>query len=231
MMLEHAEPPAMAHDPRDLRGAQQRSRADGVTIAPAPGSRKQLFALAGAAALAAFALLVLVGPPRREEPRASEADQSAPAARETARSDAPTPPVIAPRPKAHPVRAHAQPPAPPPDAPAASAEKPASEAEQDPLASTPSGIGLFPPPGTDPPKLGIVVPEDFELPEGYVRHYQATDDGQALPPILMFHPDYVWQDETGAQVEVAPDGVVPPELAPEGMPIEMLELPETPSEP
>ena len=43
----------------------------------------------------------------------------------------------------------------------------------------PSGIALFPPLGTDPLKRGILVPEDFELPEGYVRHYQATDDGES----------------------------------------------------
>jgi hypothetical protein len=43
----------------------------------------------------------------------------------------------------------------------------------------PSGIALFPPPGTKPIKQGVLVPEDFELPPGYVRHYQATDDGEA----------------------------------------------------
>jgi hypothetical protein len=46
----------------------------------------------------------------------------------------------------------------------------------------------------------------------------------------MFHPDYDWVDESGQHVEVE-GGVVPPELAPPGMPIEMLELPEAPSEP
>jgi hypothetical protein len=228
MMLEHAEPPAMAHDPRARSGAQQRSRADGVTIAPAPGSRKLLLALAGAAVLAAVAVLLWSGPPRREPPRAA----AAPDAEQDRRDDARTPAaaVVAPRPKAHPVRARGQQPPAPEAAPTAPAET-TEPAEGEPLPPTPTGIALFPPPGTDPPKVGIVVPEGFELPEGYVRHYQATDDGQALKPILMFHPDYDWLDESGQHVEVSENGVVPPELAPEGMPIEMLELPEAPSEP
>jgi hypothetical protein len=79
--------------------------------------------------------------------------------------------------------------------------------------------------GSDPPKRGILVPEDFELPEGYVRHFQATDDGAALPAILMFHPDYEWIGEDGVAVPLPEDLVVPPELAPPGMPIQMLELP------
>jgi hypothetical protein len=97
----------------------------------------------------------------------------------------------------------------------------------------PSGIALFPPLGTDPPKTGIVVPEDFELPEGYVRHYQATDDGESLPAILMFHPDYEWRDENGDVMPLPPDLIVPPELAPPGMPTVPLAipLPASPAEP
>ena len=67
----------------------------------------------------------------------------------------------------------------------------------------PSGIGLFPPPGTDPIKVGIVVPDDFELPEGYLRHYQVTDDGQELEPILLFHPDYELLDDARQAAAVA----------------------------
>lgn len=89
-----------------------------------------------------------------------------------------------------------------------------------------TGIALFPPLGSDPPKRGILVPDDFVLPEGYVRHHQATDDGERVPAILMFHPDYVWLDERGEAIALPPDLVVPPELAPPGMPIQMLELPE-----
>ena len=72
---------------------------------------------------------------------------------------------------------------------------------------------------------GIIVPDDFELPPGYVRHYQATDDGEQLPPILMFHPDFDSVDEHGAAVALPADRVVPPEMAPPGMPIQMLEVP------
>jgi hypothetical protein len=87
------------------------------------------------------------------------------------------------------------------------------------------GIAVFPPPGTDPPRSGIVVPDDWPLPEGYVRHYQSTDDGEPLPPILMFHPDYTFVDEAGNPVAVPEDRIVPPELAPPGLPIRMLEIP------
>jgi hypothetical protein len=87
------------------------------------------------------------------------------------------------------------------------------------------GIALFPLPGTDPIKTGIIVPEDFELPEGFVRHFQTDDDGKRLPPILTVHPDYDLVNERGEVVPL-PDGrVVPPDLAPAGMPIRMLVVP------
>jgi hypothetical protein len=87
------------------------------------------------------------------------------------------------------------------------------------------GIALFPLPGTDPIKTGIIVPEDFELPEGFVRHFQTDDDGKRLPPILTVHPDYDLVNERGEVVPL-PDGrVVPPDLAPAGMPIRMLAVP------
>jgi hypothetical protein len=89
------------------------------------------------------------------------------------------------------------------------------------------GLGLYRP-GTKPLKQGIIVPEDFELPPGYVRHYQTTDNGQMQRPILMFHPDYTPVDEKGQPVELPENRVVPPELAPPGMPIDVLELPEGP---
>jgi hypothetical protein len=89
-----------------------------------------------------------------------------------------------------------------------------------------TGIAVFPPPGTDPPKRGIVVPDDFALPAGYVRHHQTDDSGNRLPPILMFHPDYEWVDASGARVAVPADRIVPPEMAPPGLAVRMLELPE-----
>ena len=52
--------------------------------------------------------------------------------------------------------------------------------------------------GTKPIKRGIIVPDDFELPPGYVRHFQSTDNGERLPAILMFSPDYEWVDARAA---------------------------------
>jgi len=87
-----------------------------------------------------------------------------------------------------------------------------------------TGIAVFPPPGTKPVKRGIIVPEGFELPPGYVRHHQTTDDGKQLPAVLMFHPDFEFVDERGTPVRLPEDRIVPPEMAPPGMPIQMLEV-------
>ncbi len=76
-----------------------------------------------------------------------------------------------------------------------------------------TGLGAFQPPGTRPPLVGLAVPEDFALPPGYVRHYQATDDGQRIEPILMFAPDYQARTPDGRPVPMPRDRVVPPELA------------------
>jgi hypothetical protein len=89
------------------------------------------------------------------------------------------------------------------------------------------GLGLFRP-GTKPLKQGLIVPEDFELPPGYMRHYQTTDNGQMQKPILMFHPDHKPVDSNGQPVELPANRVVPPEMAPPGMPLDILELPEGP---
>jgi len=62
------------------------------------------------------------------------------------------------------------------------------------------------------------VPEDYELPEGYVRHYQSTDDGVAIEPILMFAPDFTLHDAGGRPIAMPENRVVPPELAPPGLP-------------
>ena len=88
-----------------------------------------------------------------------------------------------------------------------------------------SGLGAFQPPGTRPPLIGLAVPEDFVLPEGYVRHHQATDDGQRIEAILMFSPDFQWVDAAGRPVALPPDRVVPPELAPPGLPIRRIVVP------
>jgi hypothetical protein len=123
------------------------------------------------------------------------------------------------------------------DAPAPPAAKPASPPRAQPeiryedIPFPPgerTGIGLFPPPGTKPIKRGIVVPDDFTLPEGYVRHYQTTDDGEQLGPVLMFHPDFEWVDEQGAKIALPEDRLVPADMAPPGLPIRILEIPAPP---
>ena len=73
---------------------------------------------------------------------------------------------------------------------------------------------------------GIIVPDDVELPPGYVRHYQSTFEGRLLSPILMFHPDYQPVDERGAPIPLPEDRVVPPDMAPAGIPVQMLDVPE-----
>jgi hypothetical protein len=197
----------------------------GVTMAPGSGRGKSVALLAAAVSLVCIALLVLFGrppapapPPEARAPLASAAAEAP--APEAAPQGAPpgAPAVSAPAPAAEP----------PAREPAAGAGSAPREPEPDVEAGVvvPSGIGLFPPPGTDPVKVGLVVPDDFELPEGYLRHYQATDDGQDVPPILLFHPDYELLDDAGQPIPLPADRVVPPELAPPGMPIETVVLPE-----
>lgn len=89
-----------------------------------------------------------------------------------------------------------------------------------------AGIAAFPAPGTKPIKRGVVVPDDFDLPPGYVRHYQSTDDGHQLPAVLMFHPDFELVDADGNVVPLPADRLVPPDLAPEGLAIQLLDVPE-----
>lgn len=88
-----------------------------------------------------------------------------------------------------------------------------------------TGLGAFQPPGTRPPLVGLAVPEDFALPDGYVRHHQATDDGQRIEAILMFAPDRQFVDAQGRAITVPPDRVVPPEWAPPGLPLRRIVVP------
>jgi len=88
-----------------------------------------------------------------------------------------------------------------------------------------TGLGAFNPPGTSPPLVGLAVPEDFPLPKGYVRHHQATDDGQRIEAILMFAPDYQPVDAAGRPIALPRDRVVPPELAPPGLPVRRIAIP------
>ncbi|GJJ05058.1 hypothetical protein RugamoR64_55960 [Duganella rhizosphaerae] len=88
-----------------------------------------------------------------------------------------------------------------------------------------SGLGAFSPPGTRPPMVGLAVPEDFVLPEGYVRHHQATDDGQRIEAILMFAPDFQLYDAARNPIPMPKNRIVPPELAPPGLPIRRIVIP------
>lgn len=88
------------------------------------------------------------------------------------------------------------------------------------------GLGAFNPPGTSPPMIGLAVPEDFVLPEGYVRHYQATDDGQRIEPILMYSPDFAFFDSNGQPMVIPENRVVPGNMAPPGLAIRPIKIPE-----
>jgi hypothetical protein len=88
-----------------------------------------------------------------------------------------------------------------------------------------TGLGAFNPPGTRPNLVGLAVPEDFQLPKGYVRHHQSTDDGQKVEAILMFAPDFQLLDAANKPVAMPEDGIVPPELAPPGFPIRRIAIP------
>jgi hypothetical protein len=88
-----------------------------------------------------------------------------------------------------------------------------------------SGLGAFSPPGTRPPLVGLAVPENFDLPKGYVRHHQVTDDGQSIEAILMFAPDFQLYDAANQPVAMPKDRVVPPELAPPGLPVRRIVIP------
>ncbi|PRH82599.1 hypothetical protein C6N40_06670 [Arenimonas caeni] len=82
-----------------------------------------------------------------------------------------------------------------------------------------TGLGAFNPPGTSPPLEGLAVPEDYELPEGYLRHHQFHDDGRPIEAILMFAPGAEFRDAQGNLVALPANGVVPPELAPKDLPL------------
>jgi hypothetical protein len=90
------------------------------------------------------------------------------------------------------------------------------------------GLAVFNPPGTDPIKRGLVVPEEYDLPEGYIRHNQVTDLGEPLEPILMFSPDFEFLDAAGNPVPLPKDRIVPPDMAPPGFPIRKLDVPKNP---
>jgi hypothetical protein len=175
----------------------------------APGAPVR-WVLRTAAALAVLcaglSLWLALAPLPQASPDVPEPAQRPPAPRE----EPPAP--RAPRP-ARSVGARAQ-----PAEPAAPTPPPAHEA--------PPGSRADRPLRTDNLLRGLVVPELFALPEGYVRHYQATEDGQRMEAILLFHPDSPPVDAQGEPLPMPEDRVVPPELAPPGLPLRLLEMPE-----
>jgi hypothetical protein len=213
----------------ERRKTRTRIDGDGVKVVETGGVRRGVWLLAIALLLVGMAGgLALRIALRDTAPESQPVEAQAMAAQ---RTELPPIRVVTAPLRARPVRRSAAPAPPPPPAEAElPSEPPALPEFPDEPAEGPSGVALYPPLGTDPLKRGILVPEDFELPEGYVRHHQATDHGEGLPAILMFHPDYEWLDESGNPIPLPEDGIVPPELAPPGMPIELLELPPDPGE-
>ncbi len=211
----------------------------GVRVLRRPGWRARAFGLAGLAALALGAVTAYLWNAPVAKRAGSLPTQSvvAPADSAVAASmSTSTPPPPVPR------RVAAPRPLPdPPDPP----EEPASDpndlasyfspGDEEPTmaeiidglrhAGITTGLAAFNPPGTSPPLEGIAVPDDFALPEGYVRHHQVTDDGEPIEPILMFSPDYVFHDDQGRPIDLPADRVVPPELAPPGLPIRPVLIP------
>lgn len=202
------------------RNASGSTDPDGIVrIKTAPGGRSPLLWLAMGAvvALAAAAVWLWRGAPAISPAAPSKATTAGPA---PARSGAGRPPGA---------RAAA------PEQPALTAAPHAADTADDddsdalpPAGAEPGrdGIYAFPAPGTKRIKVGVVVPEGFELPPGYVRHYQATDRGEMLPAILMYNPREPPLDAQGRPVEIPEDGVVPADRAPPGLPIELLRVPE-----
>lgn len=88
-----------------------------------------------------------------------------------------------------------------------------------------TGIGAFNPPGTSPPLVGLAVPDGLQLPAGYARHHQVTDQGVPIEPILVFSPGFILHDAQGKPVLMPANGVVPPDLAPPGMPLRRVRIP------
>jgi hypothetical protein len=210
--------------------------ADGVRTIEAPGVRRSVWLLLVAITLVGVAILVVIRPAMQQAltaPAIPSPPEVGTDARE--RGAAAAPPKV----PQQPAPAVAQAPHPPDGAAPPQREAPAAPRARAPGTDTasaanggqekgdePTGLALFPPPGTKPIKRGIVVPDDVELPPGYVRHYQTTDDGRQLPPILMFHPDYQPVDQDGKPIPVPDDRVVPAEMVPPGIPARTLEVPE-----
>ncbi|MCP3136941.1 hypothetical protein [Pyxidicoccus xibeiensis] len=196
---------------------QRRVDSDGVThIAPErSGSGLGLWLVGGALAFTVVCVALSVWWLSTDVEVAETPFEAPPAVVAAPAPVAPAPRRVAPRPQ--PVAA--------PAPEVAETVTPLPVDEPEPPYTGPTGTQLYKA-GTKPLKRGIVVPDDFNLPDGYVRHYQSTDNGQPVAAILMFHPDYAPNDESGQPIPLPENRVVPVEMAPPGLPIQMLELPE-----
>ncbi|MFN8543787.1 MAG: hypothetical protein U0807_06235 [Candidatus Binatia bacterium] len=220
------------------RWTRERVDGDGVRILEAPGVRTVAWVLVSAVGVVAIVTVVALvvirrapaAPPAGSAALERDVTSGAVPSAGTTRAPGESPPTVSPT-------AHAKPAAvarakEARGAPPSTPEPPSLEAKDViPMlrsAGEQGGIAVFPLPGTKPIKQGIVVPEDFELPPGYVRHYQTTDDGKQLPAVLMFHPDFEFVDESGRVVPLPESRIVPPELAPPGLPLRMLDVPKAP---
>lgn len=220
---------------RDPHAPPSAPDGDGVRITRhGPGRRREWSYLALALALVgagAGYLLMRVGDAPSVRDDVAHAQGASTGTPSTAHAPPADPAAIlaVPRPGSTP---HADPPDPPPGPDELARYVPAGEVptmkeviEGLHEAGIRTGLGAFNPPGTSPPLIGLAVPEDFPLPEGYVRHYQATDDGQRIEPILMFSPDFVFHDANGRPIAIPENRVVPPELAPPGLAIRPIVIP------
>ncbi len=226
-----------------IQGRTPQERDDGVRVVRVSGGRRLYWTIAAAVALPIVATLVAVVVIRRPV-RPAEAVGATPVALAAAADDARAPAAPARPPTAvtaapsrvvprRIVGAPVEDPGGLGASPVPHPQKPRRELDAaDAIVAlreegVHEGIAAFGIPGSHPPKSGILVPEDFELPEGYVRHYQSTDDGEQLPAILMFHPDYEFLNERGEVVKLPDDLVVPPAMAPPGLATDrVLEVPE-----
>lgn len=213
--MKKKRPASLAHAPRRTVDSDGVVRVElgqgGGALLP------RALALIALAAVVGLALWLFRGRGRSHEgaPSASNA-----AAQSSARASSAPPRAFLPRSGALPSS-----PAAAPEATAQAEEAGEAPDEERHEAPGKSGIYVFPAPGTKRIKAGLVVPEDFPLPPGYVRHYQATDKGQMLEAVLMFHPDYHPVDAQGQPIPIPEDRVVPPEMAPPGLPLRRLEVP------
>lgn len=193
-----------------------RPHPDGIRVQPLPAKGRRRWLAGGALLVLALAFFLLRDPAPVEVER-REPERPPPA-------------------EAHAKRAAAWPAAPartpqqaPREPPPREEPRPALPAA-DPEEHAPSAFDLFPDRKRRPYLMGNVVPDDFTLPPGYVRHFQTAhypDGLRQLPPILLYDFGYQPLDADGRPLPVPEDRVVPPDRLPPGMPIKKLVIPDS----